>query len=377
MALNRTFKTYTKKIIRMIMIGLSIFLLLLTGVLLILSPGKPLPYVDKTGNLLTGSISEKVFVTIGGIRQGMIIKSKNQGNPVLLYLHGGIPDYFLTQKYPTFLEDYFTVVWWDQRGSGLSYSANIPKETMNLDQMISDTKEVTNYLRTRFGKEKIYLMGRSGGSYIGINVAARAPELYHAYIGVGQMSDHLQSERLAYEYILKEYRDVKDWKMVRKLEASPVTDVIPFGYLKLRDEAMHSLGIGTTRDMSSIITGVFIPSLTCREYTIKEKFNLWRGKAQAGVHPLWDKIIATDLTQEVNEVSIPVYFFHGIYDYTVSYVLAKKYFEALHAPIKGFYTFENSAHSPIFEEPQKVIEIMLKDVLNGTATLADLNSEKK
>ncbi len=357
---------------------LAIFLTILMGLILtiicilfFLSSGKPAPFKDKNGNPLKGSISEKTFITIGGIRQGMFIKSKNQENPVLLYLHGGIPDYFLTQKYPTGLEDYFTVVWWEQRGSGLSYSAGIPAATMNLDQMISDAKEVTNYLRTRFGQEKIYLMGRSGGSYIGIQVAARAPELYHAYIGVGQMSDHLESERLAYEYILKKYKKAGDRKMVRKLEASPVTDVIPDGYLKLRDETMHRLGIGTTRDMNSIITGVFIPSLTCREYTLKEKFNLWRGKAQAGVHPLWDTIIATDLTQQVNEVNIPVYFFHGIHDYTVSYTLAKQYFEALKAPVKGFYTFENSAHSPIFEEPERVRQIFENDILNDKTSLAD------
>ncbi len=358
----------------MLTILLSVLLgliLIMTGILFFLSNGKPEPFSDSNGNQLKGSISEKTFITIGGIRQGMFIKSKNQGNPVLLYLHGGIPDYFLTRKYPTLLEDYFTVVWWEQRGSGLSYSANIPAETMNLDQIISDTKEVTNYLRTRFGQEKIYLMGRSGGSYIGIHAAARAPELYHAYIGVGQMSDHLKSERMAYEYILKKYRDAGNRKMVRKLEASPVTESIPYEYLKLRDQAMHSLGIGTTRDMNSIITGVFIPSLTCREYTLKEKFNLWRGKAQAGVHPLWDTIIATDLTQQVNEVNIPVYFFHGIYDYTVSYTLAKKYFEALQAPVKGFYTFENSAHSPIFEEPERVKQLVEKDILKGESSLAD------
>ncbi len=115
-----------------------------------------------------------------------------------------------------------------------------------------------------------------------------------------------------------------------------------------------------------------MPSLTCKEYTLKEKFNLWRGKAQSGVHPLWNKMIATDLTQEVNEVNIPVYFFHGIYDYTVSYTLAKKYFEVLHAPAKGFYTFQNSAHSPHFEEPGLLKEILEKDVLEGKTDLADI-----
>lgn len=362
------------KIMQMLTIGLISILgviIILAFMLVVYSPGKMKPFLDKTGQAIPGSISEKTFVTIGGIKQGMIIKSKNQENPVLLYLHGGVPDYYLTDKYPTGLEDYFTVVWWEQRGSGLSYSTDIPGETMNLDQMISDTKEVTNYLRSRFGKEKIYLMGRSGGSFIGIYAAARAPELYHAYIGVGQMTDQLKSERMAYEYMLQKYREAGDKKMVRKLARAPVTDHIPYAYLKLRDGAMHHLGIGTTRDMHSVFTGMFTPSLTCREYTLKEKFNLWRAKAQAGVHPLWQTVISTDIAKEVPEVSIPVYFFHGIYDYTVSYPLAKEYFEHLKAPLKGFYTFRQSAHSPLFEEPEKVQQILKTDVLAGRNSLAD------
>lgn len=378
MKIGHILRTYSGKVIRMIMTGLSIFLfcmLILTGLLLILSPGKPLPFVDEKGKLLAESVSEKVFVSIGGIRQGMIIKSKNQANPVLLCLHGGLPDYFLTRKYPTLLEDHFTVVWWEQRGSGLSYHSNIPVNSMNLDQMIADTNELANYLRVRFGKEKIYLMGRSGGSFIGIQAAARAPELYHAYIGIGQMADQLKSERMGYEYMLHTYRERGNMKMVRKLEASPVKENIPNEYLKLRDRTMHNLGIGTTKDMNSIITGLFLPSLTCREYTLKEKFNLWRGKANSGVHPLWDKMISTDLTQQVNKLNIPVYFFHGKKDYTVSYTLAKKYFLALQAPVKGFYTFENSAHSPHFEEPKQVIDIMTKDILNSTTHLSDSNTD--
>jgi pimeloyl-ACP methyl ester carboxylesterase len=301
----------------------------------------------------------------------MIIQSKNIENPVLLYLHGGIPDYFLTKKYHSDLEDFFTVVWWDQRGAGLSFNANIPEELITLEQMISDTREVTNYLRKRFGQDKIFLMGRSGGTFIGVHVAAKAPELYHAYIGIAQMSDHLKSERLASEYMLKKYRDAGNRKMVRKLQASPVTDVIPYGYLKLRDKAMHGIGVGTTHDMNSIVTGVFFPSLTCRDYTFTEKINLWRGKARAGVHPLWNTILATDLSKQVPELDIPVYFFHGIYDYTVSYSLARDYFDRIKAPIKGFYTFEESAHSPIFEEPEKAIAILQTDVLKGSNSLAD------
>ena len=161
--------------------------------------------------------------------------------------------------------------------------------------------------------------------------------------------------------------------MVRKLEAAPVTVTggVPPAYVALRGVAMHSLGSGTTHDMDSKLTGLFIPSLTFREYTLMEKVNLWRGKARSGISVVWDKMVTTDLTQKVPELAIPVYFFHGVYDYTISYTEAKSYFERLDAPLKGFYTFEQSAHSPIFEEPDKVLKILQEDVLAGTNNLAD------
>jgi pimeloyl-ACP methyl ester carboxylesterase len=282
-------------------------------------------------------------------------------------------DYFLAEHYPTGFEDYFTVVWWEQRGSGISYSADIPPETMTLEQMISDTIEVTNYLRQRFGKEKVYLMGHSGGTFIGIQTAARAPELYYAYIGVAQMSYQLKSEKLAYDYMLQKFKENGDQKMVRKLQAAPVTMMTgtPDAYRALRDLAMHRLGIGTTHDMNSVVTGVFLPSLQSRDYTLTEKVHTWTAKARSGVALLWDDMLATDLSEQVTEFAVPVYFFSGIYDYTVNYTLAKEYYEKIHAPVKGFYTFEQSAHSPIFEEPEKVQKILLEDVLAGGNRLAD------
>ena len=352
---------------------LLVFVFILGGVLLACSPGKPEPYLDENGKPLTGSISEKIFVNINNVQQGMIIKSKDMTNPVLLYVHGGMPDYFLTQKYPTGLEDYFTVVWWEQRGSGLSFNPDVTPKSITSEQLISDTLEVTNYLRNRFGKEKIYLMGHSGGTFIGIQAAAQVPELYFAYIGIAQMANQLESERLAYEYMLLKFRENGNIKMVRKLEAAPITlkDGIPDVYYLLRDGAMHSLGIGTTHDMRSIISGIFLPSLTFREYTVREKFNLWRGKSQSGVSSIWNEITTTDLTMQVTEFEIPVYILAGRYDYTVNYDLQKNYFVKINALEKGFYTFKNSAHSPLFEEPESFIEIMINDVLNGKVNLAD------
>jgi pimeloyl-ACP methyl ester carboxylesterase len=349
-------------------------ILLLTLVLLIYSPGKTPPFLDERGKQIPGSISEKIHVNINGLDQGMFIKSKNAENPILLYLHGGMPDYFLTKKYPTGLEDFFTVVWWEQRGSGLSYNSGISAETMTLKQMISDAKEVTSYLRRRFGKEKIYLMGHSGGTFIGIHLAAEEPELFYAYIGVAQMSDQLRSEVLAYDYMLKKFSDNGNKKWAGKLESAAVTmkDGIPDAYRKLRDPAMHNLGIGTTHDMNSVITGIFLPSLACREYTITEKFNMWLGKSRSGISIIWNEMLKTDLSAQVPELKIPVYFMEGIFDYTCSSAEAKKYFEKLKAPVKGFYTFMHSAHSPSFEEPEKMQQILMEDVVKGANNLADI-----
>ncbi len=352
---------------------LVVVVVLLIGFLWIKSPGKVQPILDEKGNPVAGSISEKEFIQINGIKQGMFIQSKDPSNPVLLYLHGGMPDYVLTEKYPTGLEDYFTIVWWEQRGSGISYSADIPPESMTLEQMILDTVEVTKYLQKRFGKEKIYLMGHSGGTFIGIQAAARQPELYYAYLGVAQMADQLKSEQLAYEYMLQKYKDTGDMQMVRKLEAAPVSPEsgTPLAYRQIRDGAMHELGIGTTHDMNSIISGFFLPSLASPQYTLAEKINMWRGKSQSGVSILWEDMISINLSQKVPELKVPVYFFEGVYDYTCAYSVAKAYYDQIKAPVKGFYTFEKSAHSPFFEEPELMIKIIQEDVLTGKNSLAD------
>ena len=160
--------------------------------------------------------------------------------------------------------------------------------------------------------------------------------------------------------------------MVRTLEEAPVTDSVPLphSYLSVRDPAMHSLGIGTTHDIRSVVTGLLLRSFTNREYTLGEKIGMWRGKISSGSQ-LWNAQLSTDLTKKVTRLEIPVYFFHGVYDYTVSYPLARSYYERLDAPVKGFYTFRHSAHSPLFEEPERMREIMRADVLTESIGLAD------
>ncbi|WP_156184548.1 alpha/beta fold hydrolase [Clostridium carboxidivorans] len=359
--------------IMLILLSVLIFCIItLVVILLIQSPGKVKPLVDKNRSVIKGSISEKAYVKINGVNMGMIIKSKDASNPVLLFVHGGpgMPEYPFTEKYPTCLEDHFTVVWWDQRGSGLSYKSGMPKEKMTTEQFVSDTIEISKYLCSRFGQDKIYLMAHSWGSYIGIQAAAKAPQLYHAYIGVGQISNQMESEKIAYDYMLKYYKAAGDEKTVDKLQklSFKTMDHMPKEYNRVRDGVMHRAGIGTTHNMNSVVTGIFMPVMQNSEYTLGEKINIWRGKAFSSSTVLSKDLYSTDLTTKVTKLDIPVYFFSGIYDYTVNHSMSEAYLKKIQAPVKGFYLFKQSAHSPMFEEPEKVMQIMQEDVKNKINT---------
>lgn len=373
-------QSFARKVVHImwaIFVVLLACILILMGVLAALSPGKPKPFLDQSGMEIPGSISEKIRIPINGVEQGMFIKGKDKTKPVLLFVHGGpgMPEYFLNDSYPTGLEDVFTVCWWDQRGAGLSYSSDMKAETITTEQLVSDTVEVSKYLCKRFGQDKIYLMGHSWGSFIAIQAAAKAPELYRAYIGMGQMSRQMESEKLAYKYMLEQYKAAGNKKMVQKLEAYPIfeSNTALNSYLSsyLRDEAMHDLSICTMRNMKSIITGVVFPSLTTPEYTLTEKIDIWRGKIFSGRHTaLCDEEYSTDLNVKVSKLDIPTYFFSGEYDYAVNHSMSEAYLKALDAPVKGFYLFKNSAHSPAFEEPEKSLRILREDVLTGKNSLA-------
>lgn len=319
------------------------------------------------------TVPEKVFLDVEGTRQGMFLQVTDPARPVLLLLHGGMPELFLTDRYPTGLEDLFTVAWWEQRGAGLSYRRDIPRGTLTSGQLIADTLAVTDHLRRRFDVDKIYLMAHSGGTFIGLQAAARSPERYHAYIGVAQMVDQRRSEALAHQYLLRRSQELGDDRMVRRLRRAPVTIATgtPPAYLRVRDTAMHRTGVGTTRDMRSVLTGIVWPSLRTRHYTPAEKARLWRGKIASGVSALWDEALATDLAATVTEVGLPLYLLHGIHDQTCSYPLAREYLAGVRAPTKGFYSFSASAHSPFLEEPGRACRILREDVLHGTTHLAD------
>lgn len=318
-------------------------------------------------------MNEKIFVEINAAKQGMFLQSENTKNPVLLFLHGGpgSPEIAFTEKYPTGLEKLFTVCWWEQRGSAMSYNRKIAPQEMTIEQMISDTIAVTHYLCQRFGKEKIYVMGHSWGSLLGVLTVQQHPEFYHAYIGIGQVAQQDRSERLAYTYMLEEFCKANNKRMVSRLKKFPIDngDAINIKYMGVRSIGMNKLGVGVMRSMTSMLDCVAIV-LGYKGYTLGEKFKFPKGSSFS-LKYLWDFVIQMDLMEQVPNLQIPVYILQGKHDYQVSYVVAKEFATALKAPIKGFYTFENSAHSPCFEEPEKMCNILRVDVLQNQVSLCD------
>lgn len=357
----------------------AIILLVIIVVWIILPPsqGKMPKFLDDNGEVIPESVSEKIYVSVDETEIGLLITGKNSSNPILLFLGGGpgIPEYLLEYLSPSNLADEFVVCYLEYRGTSISYHSNMDADSLTAERYLSDVAAVTNYLKKRFSQEKLYLMGHSFGTFIGLQAAYEHPESYHAYIAMSQITNQMESEMIAYQYMLDQYRRMNNTKMADAFEKYEITasDSAYRDYClsPLRDTAMHALGVGTTHAMRSVITGIFLPSLRCKVYTPLERIHIWRGKKFAAASPVGFAPMQFNAFAEVPSLEIPIYFFGGVYDYTCCYSLQKNYYDRIEAPLKGFYTFHHSAHSPLWEEPDRSLEILVQDVLQGTNQLAD------
>ncbi len=349
-------------------IGFSVAIAIILLILIVFPPssGKIPQFCDKNGEKIENSLAEKCYLNVDNGNLGMIIMAKDISKPVLLVCGGGpgIPEYLLEDMYPSCLVDKFVVCYLEYRGTGLSYSSEIKAEDMTTERYISDVLAVTSYLSERFMQDKIYIMGHSFGSYIALKTVQKYPDCYNAYIAMAQNCNQKESEYLAYDYMKLQYEEAGNARMVEKFTEFPIRESAEMynNYFSssLRDTAMHELGVGTTREMNSVITGIFFPSLRCKAYTWQERINIWRGKTFSTKFPVVEESTNFNAFYEVSSLQIPVYFFSGKYDYTCNYALQYEFYEQVEAPIKEFYTFENSAHSPVFEEPDKALEIIEK-----------------
>jgi pimeloyl-ACP methyl ester carboxylesterase len=353
---------------RWIFFSLLSLLILAALFLLLISSGKTSPVTDDNGNRFPNSISVIEKPMIGGVPQGLIIRGADKNNPVLLFIHGGpgITAYpFLTEEFKK-LERLFTICYWEQRGAGMSYSGKVAAATMTLDQLTSDAAEVSRYLIQQFNQPKIYLLGHSWGTFLGSFTVKRYPELFHAYLGVGQLGDTYMAEKYSYDFTLQEAIKRKDDAAIKELQQLKMPEKTASGdvwwdYLAIQRSYVLKYGgarYGHERTAIDIRKAV----LFCNEYTLRQKLNYAKAITLSQAQ-LWHYLMENDLNLVLTKQQIPVYIFQGIHDHQTDYGLAKSYFDKLEAPVKRFYTLTHSAHSPHVEEYDAFEKIIRTEVL--------------
>lgn len=343
--------------------GIIILLLLSLGVLYIhWRTLTARPILGPDGKTVPGSVSVMEQLSLGGVKQTIYIRGMDRTRPVVLFLHGGpgSPESMMVKHFNGDLEKHYIVVNWDQRGAGRSYSPFISSESMNPGQFVSDAIELTEHLRKRFSKEKIYLVGHSWGSILGVYTIRKRPDLYYAYIGIGQVVNLIENERLSYAYVLDQARRRGDVNAVKELEG--IRDYyLPSKYsiwkiFKQRSYLAKYGGVFHGRDNYSLL----FEADTKGEYSLFDLLPFFLGGYKS-ISEMWPELMHTVKLEKTDTIfNIPVYFFTGAHDYNVPFELTEKYFRAVKAPRKGLVWFNRSAHMAGFEEPEKFNTELMK-----------------
>jgi len=333
------------------------------------------------GALLYGSISEWRLATstridtpngieslesveIGGVEQTIYLRGHDRNNPVMLFVHGGpgVPETGVARTFGLRLEEHFVVVHWDQRGAGNSCSPDVPDESLRLEQYLSDTAELVNLLRSRFGVEKIYLVGHSWGSILGVLIAERHPELFHAYVGMGQVVNMKRGEDISYRFVLDRAQAEGNEKALEELASIHPPYANTQELLAQRAWLSHYHGdVYGGGGTSELVRGI----LFSPEYSIGKKLSFY-GCAINSVDQAWSDVQKIDFIRDVPRLDLPVYFFAGRHDYNTPFELVEEFSRTLEAPHNEIVWFENSAHNPNLEEPDRYQEILIQKVLPET-----------
>lgn len=325
------------------------------------------PIVDAQGEPLPGSIAVLEQVEINGSQQWISIRGQDASKPVLLFLAGGPGGSQLaTARYALGgLEEHFVVVNWEQPGAGKSFDA-VDRATLTPERYIEDAHALVQYLRQRFGQDKVYVLGESWGSALGILLVQSYPELFHAFVGTGQMVAFLENDQMCYDFAVQWAQERGDTAKVAKLagqgpppyygdgvawkESAFLMDT--FDYMN-QNPAIADNGANTFRDLAA------------PEYGLYDKVSWFRGVLETlgVVYPqLWE----VDFRQQATELDVPVYFLLGRHDINAPTVLAEQYFTLLDAPNKEIVWFEHSGHTPWVSESDRFVEAMVDTVLAQT-----------
>ncbi|WP_155593111.1 alpha/beta hydrolase [Lysinibacillus cavernae] len=303
----------------------------------------------------TNSISTLEQVEINGSDHEIMIRGHNKDNPVIIFVHGGpgcseIP---YAKKYQDLLETEFTVVNYDQRASGKSYHFFEDYSNLSSDLLVKDLLALTNYIAKRLDKEKVILIGHSYGTYIATQAAAKAPEKYEAYIGIGQMSNTIESEIDSLHYTINQAQLKGNTDDVLHLQK--LTEEINSGKTFTPRNYVNKYG-GASRlidNPDGNMLGMFFST----EYNLLDiiRYNYGLSFSQ---NTLLNEVMQHPLPTKVIKLELPFYFVMGDYDYQTSSKAAKTYFDQINAKKKEFIAYEQSAHYPQFEEKDRFFEWM-------------------
>ena len=302
-------------------------------------------------------IDESGFVPIGGIDQWVAIQGQEDANPVILFLHGGPAEAespFLREFVPW--EHDFTVVNWDQRGSGKTYGRNgSATPGMTVERMAEDAIEVGEYALRRLKKKKLVLVGHSWGALLGLYAVARHPSLFYAFIGTGQPVNWTLTiedrERWARDKALAEH----DSAAIQALDS---TAALPVSDMK-RVTASNKWRLSPSDVQYLTIERDFIGP---PPFPTKGDVADWLAGGDFTDGKLWPTITTFDARKQFPKIPIPFFVIEGRDDHMVSFGAATDYLEQVRAPIKAFIPIDGG-HFACFTNPSKFTDALRKCVM--------------
>lgn len=262
------------------------------------------------------------------------------------------------RKFQQDLEKHFVVVNWDQRGAGLSYSKGIPKDSMTINQFVADTLELSHYLCKYFEQDKIYLLGHSWGTMIGLLAIYKEPSLFMRYFGVAQVVNYLSAEKLSYKKILEKAISTNNQKAIKALESIGEPPWNNLKHDQVHQQYVDSFGGGISHD-NKLINKILLALLFSREYTLLDMIRHIKGQ-HFSLTSLQNEMRNLDLNK-IDSVDVPIYFCMGRHDLIVPPQLTYAFYRRLQAKDKHWIWFEKSAHSPMFEEREKFLGIIISE----------------
>lgn len=311
-------------------------------------------------------IQESYKTSIGGIDQWLNVRGQDRSNPIILFVHGG-PAAPITPTMWEFqrpIEEYFTVVHWDQRGAGktlLESDLDKVAPTIRIERYVDDTIEVAEHVRKRYGKRKLILVGHSWGTVVGMGAALKRPDLFHAYVGIGQVISTRENERISYEYAVEQAKLHKNEEALKELASiAPYPGTEPITRERIivaRKWPQHYGGLSAFRSNS---TYYFSGPLLSPDYTDAQVKAIDQGSLFT-LGRLLPEFVKVDFSQ-VKTFPIPVVMFLGRHDYTTPTAPTVAWLDQVTAPSKQAVWFERSAHMVPWEEPGKTLVSLLNHV---------------